>query len=65
MFPFHILADIQHNAGEEVKYQREAHCQKGRVDKKQPDLGDRNIKAFAQVGANTERVPFKKCNYSL
>jgi hypothetical protein len=34
MFPFHILADIQHNAGEEVKDQREAHCQKGGVDKK-------------------------------
>lgn len=47
MLPFHILADIQHNAGEKVKYQRETHCQEGRIDKKQPDLGNRDIEAFA------------------
>ena len=65
MLPFHILADIQHDAGEEVEYQWETHRQEGRVNKKQSDFGDRDIKAFAQVGANTERVPLEKCYYPL
>lgn len=65
MLPFNIFAKIKHNTREEVKYKRETDSQKGRVDKKQPYFRDRDVKAFAQVGANTKRVPFKKCNYPL
>jgi hypothetical protein len=65
MFPFHILADVQHNTGEKIEYQWEADGKERRVNKKQPYFRDRNIEAFAQVGANTKRVPFKKCDYPL
>jgi hypothetical protein len=65
MYAFNVVADIQHYAGKEIKYQRETYCQKRGVNKEKPDLIDRDIKAFAQVGANPKRVSFKKSQYSL
>jgi len=38
MTAFYKIADIQHDTGKEIKYQRETHSQKGRVNKKQTDL---------------------------
>lgn len=60
MHPFYIIADIEHDTGEEVKYKRETDGQKGWVDEKQPDLVDRYIEALAQIGANTKGISFKK-----
>jgi hypothetical protein len=54
MHPFYIIPDIQYNTGENVKYKREAHRQERGVNKKQSYFGDRNIKLFAQVGANAK-----------
>jgi hypothetical protein len=65
MFAFDKIPDIQHYPCEKVKYQRETYCQKRGVNKEKPDLGDRDIKAFAKIGAYTKGVPFKKCKYSL
>jgi len=61
VYAFYVVTNIKHNAGEEIEYQRKAHCQERRIDKKQPDLIDRYIKALAQIGTNPERVSFKKC----
>ncbi len=61
----YIVTDIKHNPCEEINYQWETNGKKGRINEKQPDLRDRNIKALAKVGANTKRVTFKKGQYSL
>jgi len=58
--PFDVIAKIKHNTGEKIKYQRKTNCQKGRIDKKKPDFGYRNMKPFAQISANTKRISFKK-----
>ena len=60
MYPFYKLADIKHDAGKYVEYEREANCQERRIYKKQPDLTDRDIKFFAKVSTNSKRVSFKK-----
>ena len=60
MHPFHIIANIQHNAGENVKYQRETDCQERGIDKKQAYFADGNMKTLAQVGANPKRITFKE-----
>jgi hypothetical protein len=65
MFALDEIPDIQHNTSKKVKYQRETYCQKRGVNKEKPDLGDRNIKVLAKIGAYTKGVPFKKCKYSL
>jgi hypothetical protein len=65
MFTFDEIPDIQYNTCEEVKYERKAYRQERGVDKEEPDLGDRNIKTFAKIGAYAKRVPFKKSEYSL
>lgn len=54
MHTFYIISDIEHNAGKYVKYKRKAYRQERRVDKKQPDLTDGYIKAFAKVSTNSE-----------
>jgi len=58
--PFDIIPDVQHDTGKKVKDERKTNCQKRRINKKQPDLGYRDMKSFAQVSANTERMSFKK-----
>ena len=65
MHPFYIVPDIQHYAGEYVKYQRKANGQEGRINEKKPYLTDGNIKTFAQVSANPERVPLKESKNTL
>lgn len=65
MLAFDKVPDIQYDTCEKIKYKRKAYRQERRVDKEKPDLGDRDIKAFAKVGAYTKRVPFKKSKYSL
>ena len=60
-----VLAEIKYDPGKKIKYQRKAHCQEWRVDKKQAYFGDRYIKAFAEVGTNAEWVSFKKGDYPL
>lgn len=62
MNPFNVVADVKHNAGKNVEYQREANSKKRRVNKKQPDFSYRNIKFFAKVGTYPERVPLEKSN---
>jgi len=62
---FYVITDIQHNAGKEVKYQRETYGKEGGIDKKQPDFIDGDVKAFAQVGTNPERIAFKKSEDAL
>ena len=54
MHPSDVVPDIKYYSGKNVKYKREAYRQKGGVNKKQPDLVDRNIELLSQVGANTE-----------
>jgi hypothetical protein len=54
MGTLYVLADIKYNSGKKVKNKRKAYCQERGVNKKQPDLGNRNIKAFAKIGANTK-----------
>ena len=51
MHPFYIITNIQHYPCEYVKYKREAHGQEGGINKKQPDLSDRDIEFFTKVGA--------------
>jgi hypothetical protein len=65
MHPLYVVANIEHYTREDVKYQWKTYRQKGRVNEKQPYFTDRYIEAFAQVGANPEGVPFKKCKYPL
>ncbi len=65
MFSLDEIPDVKHYSRKKVKHQREAHGQKRRIYKEKPDLGYRNIKAFAKIGAYTKRVPFKKSKYSL
>jgi hypothetical protein len=62
---FYIVAYIQHNACEKVNNKRETNRQEGRINKKQPYFRNRDIKTLAQVSANPERVPFKKCDQPL
>jgi len=57
---FDIISYIKHYTCEKVKYNRETNGQKGRVYKKQPYLINRNIKPFAQIGANPKGITFKK-----
>ena len=54
MPPLNILAEIKHDTGKEVEYEREAYCQERGINKKQAYFGYRYIKAFAQVGTNPE-----------
>lgn len=61
MCSFDIVAEIQHDAGKKVKYQREANRNKGNVDEKQAYFADRNMETFAQIRANAKRITFKKC----
>ena len=65
MATLNVITNIQYNPGKEIEYERETHGQERGINKKQPDLRDRNIKPFAKIGAYTKRVPFKKSNYSL
>jgi hypothetical protein len=51
---FNIFTEIKYDPGKKVKYQREAHCQERGINKKQAYLGDRYIKAFAEVGTYAE-----------
>jgi hypothetical protein len=54
MSPLNVFAEIKHDAGKKVKYQREAHCQERGINKKQAYFGDRDIKAFAEIGTNAK-----------
>ena len=65
MYPAYVIPDVKYYPGKNVKYQWKSHCQERRINKKQPDLVDRDIEFFTEVGANTERVAFKKCNDPL
>lgn len=65
MFAFDEVSDIQYNTSKEIKNKRKAYRQERGVNKEKPDLGDRNIKTFAKIGAYAKRVPFKKSEYSL
>ncbi|HTD99110.1 MAG TPA: hypothetical protein VK668_07465 [Mucilaginibacter sp.] len=60
MLTLNILPEIKHDTGEEVNDKWKTYCQKGGVDKKQAYFGNGDVKAFAEVGANTKRVAFKK-----
>jgi len=51
---FNVVAEIKHDAGKKVKYQRKANRNKGNVDKKQPDFADGNMETLAQIRANTK-----------
>ena len=65
MLPLNVFAEIKHYPGEKVKYQRETYRQERSVNKKQAYLGNRYIKAFAEVSTHAERVSFKKGDYPL
>jgi TctA family transporter len=54
------MAQIKHYAGEEIKDEWETYRQERRVDKKQADFGDGDIKTFAKVGAYPKGVALKK-----
>jgi len=34
MYPFYVVAEIEHNAGENIKDERETHSKKRRINKK-------------------------------
>jgi hypothetical protein len=65
MYSFNIVADVEYNPSENVKYERKAHGQKRRIDEEQANLRDGNIKLFSQVRTHTKRVSFEKSNYPL
>lgn len=57
---FNVVPDIKHNTCEEIKKYRKTNGKKRRVNKKQPDFGDRNMQTFAQISTNAKRISFKK-----
>lgn len=65
MSAFDIVPEIQYYTRKEVNYERETNRKERSVDKKQPEFRCWDIKTLAQVGANPERITFKKSEYPL
>jgi hypothetical protein len=60
-----IVAEIKHYPCKKINNERKSYRNKRSVNKKQPDFGDRNIKALAQVGTYPKGITFKKGQYPL
>ena len=65
MHPFYIVPNVEHYAGEYVKYQRETNCQERGVDEEQPYFVGGYTKLAPKVSAYTKGVTFKKSEYPL